>query len=1322
MPSDSRHLPRKFVNRGVNLRTSPDQLTAEQFRALLNVDSIIEGALRSRFGTFRKSSVAAMAMESVRVDGGIVSVPLAQPIHTIGYLANPVAVSSGGASTTTTTTTTVAATYQMADMYYGFYFDLVPYILASPNGLTQSGTTVTVTIGASQIDLLLRNPFVDGTVQVGDPVTIYGTSGGAGLSDSRYAGTFPITAILSPTQFQFEHTLSGLPPAGTTGAGKAVVGLNLFRIKTTELIDAAIGDMIQVAGVSYFPFNGTWQLRGQFSPSAGYYYAELQSAAAVVPATSFPSTITPGAASTLTTTTTESDPSEDLIAQSAAELLFSGAGESIFRMDGSLIDGGYSGNPLTSVYYRMSSSSLPFAIIGDGVRMSKLSSAGNRFKLGISAPPAAVVTTVQDYSKFVVDPFTVDDFDYDSNLGPWGTGQSGSFVDGFHSVGTSFANGVVAPTGAGSALQFQVPYESDPDEKQLVYAIVMKTAIMAFGVQEIDMSEIVPGVPATDEDYIHMWVNVDDPAKLLELRIMFDVDADSVADASQYNPPFWVANHFIHGLGTYQRAFARNFYWYSVRPGDLSPTALSNATTLQSRREALARATTDTTNYPTDYYAAFVPQNPNQAVSAQAQTGVVQWTELKIRRGQFTRVGGDSSRSWANVRGFALVVIPKPVIPDVQGPDPVVSWSGFFYYGGSGPDNGVGLGYDWRATYLSSITGSESNPSEVQVGAIPDGEGTTLERQSAALNVTSPADPQVDRIRYYRRGGTLGDAWRLTVTTPTTTAVVSILSVSRVSGIVTVTTMSDHPLQGGDTVQITGIVDTSFNTVATSTTIPANNQFTYSQFSLPDATSGSGQAQTAAIDDRSDEEISGEPTLKFDNDVPVTTVDALGNEVLEQPLPCIWGPFGGTIVFGCGDRNRPGYAYWCNPTNPDAWSSVNNVEVTQPSDPLQNGFYWNGSSYVFSQEGLNQLLPTPIGGNQFSPVPVSVGRGLYAKWGLAAGPDTVGFWWVAKDGVFESGGGMGVSITDEDLYPLFHGDTVEGNAPIDWTQKDLIRLSYFDRELRFTFMDTLGTLQTWAYHIYKRRWRQESYPFNATVFYAQPNVTSILLAGGLNGHVYQQDPTLGTDDGAAIHGHFRTGYNDDPDPLRMKEYGSIVLDMNPALATINVQSLLSGGKPGPGVGMFTGSERGQFPGSLEDTYAQSIAFDFDWTSSSVVTFFGYELVLRADELGVGHFEVPASSYGLSGWAHIYDGYITVRSTADVTLTMVVDGVAITPVTIQATGGQRLRRYVQFSVNKGKQFQFILNSPQAFRLYREDSFMRLMPWGGQASAEIRPFEV
>ncbi len=79
-------------------------------------------------------------------------------------------------------------------------------------------------------------------------------------------------------------------------------------------------------------------------------------------------------------------------------------------------------------------------------------------------------------------------------------------------------------------------------------------------------------------------------------------------------------------------------------------------------------------------------------------------------------------------------------------------------------DSTTGLGYDWRYTYYSSVTGAESNGSPVATEI-------AIVLKKGNVPVVASLDIQVDSIRVYRRGGTLRE-YHLTQTVPNVDALV----------------------------------------------------------------------------------------------------------------------------------------------------------------------------------------------------------------------------------------------------------------------------------------------------------------------------------------------------------------------------------------------------------------------------------------------------------------------------------------------------------------------------------------------------------------------
>ena len=1074
----------------------------------------------------------------------------------------------------------------------------------------------------------------------------------------------------------------------------------------------------------------------------------------------------------------------------SANIMLAGDGNNMCNVaTQAVLDTGYSGNPLSHVEYRASGDSSAFEIVGDSSKMSKFSSAGTRTQLGITPLATQINTHTPAPNLVLIDTLAVDHFAYHGIAS--------------HSAASSFANGVVAKNSA--ALQIETASPLPTGEGNFTY------------VTPLDLTEI-NGIPATDGDYFHLWVNVDNPASIQEIRIYFDVDPKSVTGG--------VFNSY---------SFTGNFYWVSISGAALQGIINYTQTTLAARAAALATAQTAVGQFPPNYAPLTgLPDNFNTAVPSQVYSGAIQWTELKIPRSQFIRAGSDSTLGWSTVQGFSITVIPTPYT------QPVATFNDLYFYGGFGPDSTYGdFGYDYVQTFKSSVTLSESNLNTIQNGAAgsdnnglgPDYSGTSIlnpvvlsggngynandilslvgggsagntarvvvvsapggvvatvqvdtagygyqvepsvatvavtgtgnnctlaipelisglvvQRNPVLFTPTLSADSQVDTLCFYRRGGTLEDDWRLVAQQANSNNIAVTGAVyNATTGLVSANTSIPHQFILNQGVKLTGVWTAATTPYVQVTATPSNNTFQYAVTGSQGAFTAGGNA--VACDLQSDTEIASASTVPQTNDVPVTTVNSSGTTVYAQPLPFIWGPQNGTTLFGCGDLNRPGFAYWCNPGNPDGWSSIQNVEVTQPSDPLQNGFFWGGSSWVFSQNKLFQLVNAQVGVNSYVPVGTPCNNGLAARWGLAAGPETPAVWFVAKDGVWEiEPGSAPVCITSDDIYPLFQGETVEGNAPIDFSAETKIRLAYFDEEVWFTFQDITGAQQVWIYErsqswVYdrpKRRWRQASYSFGPLCVYPQPQATlgapgssNILLLGGSNNNVYQQDNTdsVYTDGNNAFPCTMRTGAYDFEDPQQWKEFVSIVADYIANAASITPTALYNDEQTSVALAAITGGTgRVQQDISLSDTYARSISFQLSWSSNNSVTIEGFEIAWRPDEMPVVHTEVPASALDMPGYGHMYDGYIGLRSSNNVTVNVYTEdanGYAPAAITIPSTGNNRQRVYLQFGPNKSRNFRVSLdsnNTAYPFRVYPEDSYINVMPWGGiTPTAVALPFK-
>lgn len=459
------------------------------------------------------------------------------------------------------------------------------------------------------------------------------------------------------------------------------------------------------------------------------------------------------------------------------------------------------------------------------------------------------------------------------------------------------------------------------------------------------------------------------------------------------------------------------------------------------------------------------------------------------------------------------------------------------------------------------------------------------------------------------------------------------------------------------------------------------------------------------VDSNADADIATALPLSISNDVPFTTVGGDGNAITEVAMPYIAGPFLGKYILACGDPVRPGFLHWTNAGEPDGAASTNNVQVTSPAEPLIGICLFLGTPYVFTRDNLYGIDYGQTG-LTFRGRLTSCGRGMAAPWAFAVGPE-IYFW--SQDGIYATSGDAPANSISEAIRPIFRGEDVGTFKAVDYSAQGSLRLQYAGQLLHVFYKDTSGDNQHLIWDSQYDRWRQvemnEQVP---TSIYDDENQHQVRTYIGTNvGKVLEIG---GSDDvGLAIDVNARTGSMDFDAPQTFKELGNIIVDANPQGGTITITPYTEAEEVALTPIMLTGTGRQKWARSLNDTYCHSVAFDFAWSEGA--TIYQFELLWRMDEEAVRHWEFPETTHGLGGWQHLRDGYITVRSSAPLTLTVTVDGTPYTA-TFRAstnTGGARRKLYFDMPPTKGKVFRYSIDSEADFRLYGEDCELRLKPW-------------
>jgi hypothetical protein len=558
---------------------------------------------------------------------------------------------------------------------------------------------------------------------------------------------------------------------------------------------------------------------------------------------------------------------------------------------------------------------------------------------------------------------------------------------------------------------------------------------------------------------------------------------------------------------------------------------------------------------------------------------------------------------------------------------------------------------------------------EIWTQGVPSASGggaLTLTNQSAVICVAPPVDPQETAIRLYRIGGTLSDAYRFV-----------------------------------------------------------------SQENVSDLVQGACGAGMLEIDDDTpDAGIEANPLLDIDNDMPVSSV-----QVVNQTLKYIWGF--DERVLGVGDPGRPESVYFSKRGLGDAFPPQNWVIVSEPGTEMMSGFSWNLRCWAWSRERLYTLVLNVIQGETFTPQETQCRRGLKGRWAFCVGEK--GVYFIAKDGPFRTGGGPEESIADDFVRPLFPtydapGRSVNGYEAIDMDDENGLRLERHNSEIWFDYTGaTSGTRQTLIYDERKNRWRGYyrggATTSKAQTHYSELGTVSRLLTGGVENTVFEGQ--LGTDDnGADIDTHIRTGARDQGQPLNLKEYGDVIFDLDPGGAdngepVVITPYINADAQPQAAINV-TGSGRQRVALNLAqaglELYGLNISFDIQWSTKAgtiAPTLYQMDILYRIEPAAMKHWEVPPNSLGMQGFMHVRDGYVTIRSTADVTLTFTPDVGSEQTITLPSTSGEKQKLYFSFAANKQKLVGFSFDSAQDFRIYQPESELRAKQWVTDLGYSVAP---
>jgi len=793
-----------------------------------------------------------------------------------------------------------------------------------------------------------------------------------------------------------------------------------------------------------------------------------------------------------------------------------GIDQSLYRgQSGALssIDTGYSGDPLVLLPHRPPLSGDPWMFVADRQRMRKVRADGLDLQIGLPAPGSAPIVSLGTRNLKTIADFVVGS---DTDPAVW-TPNAGytyddppvatdppeilevSSPDSDSAAGIHFGRIASTPRPTGDYVYFGVPITRD---------------LSTFG----------GGLDITDNDYMHLWVNFSHPQHVVEFRVY-------VVCSSSFSPSVLpgIPDSAGNNIDAYVKVISANdfaqFFQAQadlVSAGELARVHAARDAGLQDQSVARGYATQRYIRDPNQPQRRVIP-NPaytpvppryRRATSAEAAAlginpnrTVIPNTPLEVQYAQndpsrsTTVAGPAGSDQWKEI---GIVGIPLRRGDFMRmGTTPNRDWStitGLVVLIKSGPNSGPGPIAVRMGNFY--VTGG-AKPDTGEPGSQPyDFRYTDYDPRTGAESNPSPEMDAEDYIDTLRRSilvdpGPAGDsALRQRVY-----------------------------VRGGSLT-----TDWFFAGVNASD----GGVFTY---------------------DMSDEEANAAGTLDLDHYQPVATIDENGDTVLAEPVHTLFGPVNG-MLFGLGDKYRPGHLYWCTPDQPDHWGVNNNYEVCSPSEELMAGLMYGPQPFCFSRERLYAVYPNLGSALSVSVATTACRRGIVSRtaWAIGVG----GIYGVSKDALFVTSGGA-EQVVSEEIQRLFRGESWNGYSPIDFDFPKVVRLSVVNDILYFQYQDTDGNRRVLVLPLLLEQKCWAAYTFGRDLSYILPDddgPDAIILCGGrTTGESYLH--TGFSDDGIAITWLVRTGDWDLGRPREDKLLGDQILDADLQGVTVTLQNRLN---------------------------------------------------------------------------------------------------------------------------------------------------------------------
>lgn len=715
-----------------------------------------------------------------------------------------------------------------------------------------------------------------------------------------------------------------------------------------------------------------------------------------------------------------------------------------------------------------------------------------------------------------------------------------------------------------------------------------------------------------DSDWIVIYLRIDQPTYLTEIRLMFDVDATT--------------NDFDH-----------NYYLKAIAPNVIAAT-IDGTSTLET-------GTTDlVSNIPLRLDGVDnVDSRFGTVPPVELATGTNQWLQIFVRKSEFTRVG-TSSNNWANVAAIRIQVQTNADGAVNLGIDDLIMQ-------GSTTGRLDADDYSWIYRYENENTGSVSPFSEDMVAA-NNTNGVTVQKTKATVTVRNPRDTQATHIQLYRRGGdnsiysfvdryvvsswtgtvaltdgtpdqSLGDTADLTqvelanlLQTPSQTST-SVRKTVNSGGAYTNYTadVSDDnsgtyaDLSALDTVgngdwlvigadsqfrQILIVMDSSVNANAAVLTVQYWNGSAWrAVLNQSDGTSAAGKTLAQGGTVKFDFPIGWE-TVAVDSVtafyVRFTVSAALSAAVHVTEVRVGANAFDPTTVeihngrVWTDDSAHTDRIWYSERFGIEEFLADNFIVASVGGDPVVRPEGLDDQLFAFTQKTVNRIVGSTS--DSFAAVATGSEEGLFGKQGICRGRGKL--FYRAYSGIYglpASGYAEKLSLA---IDGLFHGFPSEDGdmQPIDQTLAATETMEFFDAKLWYNYTDTNGDRQEITYDLDTERWEPTD---RTSTSYLRLDDVGEFYSGDESGYVYQR-LTGNQDQGIDIPLRFRTQYLDFGGASATKQLTEIVIDANLAGETLTFYADLNNGLGVSQSAAVTNSSRGLVYLPLsDDTQARNVA-------------------------------------------------------------------------------------------------------------------------------------